>query len=138
VSEGPRSAAATVEPQQVVAALSAAMTTAVTTPSTPPAPAPVDDSQAAVVAIPDEDVPPPGWDRWVNLSEPPTGVLVVRMTAAWRWGARLTASRPRRHAGFSLLRMALRRIRSRSGSAPTHRRLTWPVPRRAGTVAGVP
>jgi hypothetical protein len=32
------------------------MTTAVTTPSIPPAPAPVDDSQAAVVEIPDEDV----------------------------------------------------------------------------------
>jgi hypothetical protein len=48
-----------VEPQQVVAALSAAMTTAVTAPSTPPAPAPVDDSQAAVVEILDEDVPLP-------------------------------------------------------------------------------
>jgi hypothetical protein len=60
-----------------VAALSA-----VTTPSIPPAPAPVDDSRAAVVEIPDEDVPPPGWDQWVNLPapapEPPTGVLVVR------------------------------------------------------------
>jgi hypothetical protein len=35
-----------------------------------------------VVEIPDEDVPPPGWDQWVNLPapapEPPTGVLVVR------------------------------------------------------------
>jgi hypothetical protein len=70
-----------VEPQQVVAALSAAMTTAVTASSTPSAPAPVDDSQAVVVEIPDEDVPPPGWDQWVNLPapapEPPTGVLVV-------------------------------------------------------------
>jgi hypothetical protein len=58
------------------------MTTAVTAPSTPPAPAPVDDSQAAAVEIPDEDVPPPGWDQWVNLPapapEPPTGVLLVR------------------------------------------------------------
>jgi hypothetical protein len=53
---------AVVEPQQVVAAQSAAMTTAVTAPSTPPAPAPVDDSQAAVMEIPDEDVLPPGWD----------------------------------------------------------------------------
>jgi hypothetical protein len=41
VSEGLRSTAAAVEPQQVVAALSAAMTTAVTVPLTPPAPAPV-------------------------------------------------------------------------------------------------
>jgi hypothetical protein len=58
------------------------MTTAVTAPSTPPAPASVDDSQAAVVEIPDEDIPPPAWDQWVNLPapapEPPTGVLVVR------------------------------------------------------------
>jgi hypothetical protein len=73
-----------VEPQQVVAALTAAMTTAVTAPSIPqaPAPAPVGGSQAAVVEIPDEDVPPPGWDLWVNLPapapKPPTGVLVVR------------------------------------------------------------
>jgi hypothetical protein len=71
-----------VEPQQVVAALTTAMTTAVTAPSIPPAPAPVDDNRAAVVEILDEDVPPPGWDQWVNLPapapEPPTGVLVVR------------------------------------------------------------
>jgi hypothetical protein len=36
------------------------MTTTVTASSTPPALAPVDDSQAAVEEIPDEDVPPPG------------------------------------------------------------------------------
>jgi hypothetical protein len=58
------------------------MTTAVTTPSTPLAPAPIVDSQAAVVEIPDKDVPPSGWDHWVNLPaptpEPPTGALVVR------------------------------------------------------------
>jgi hypothetical protein len=58
------------------------MTTAVTVPSVPPTPAPIDDSQATVVEIPDEDVPPPGWDQWVSLPtpapEPPTGVHVVR------------------------------------------------------------
>jgi hypothetical protein len=58
------------------------MITAVTAPSILPAPAPIHDSQAAVVEIPDEDVPPPGWDQWVYLPapapEPPTGVLVVR------------------------------------------------------------
>jgi hypothetical protein len=48
-----------VEPQQVVAALTVTMTMMITAPSIPPAPAPVDDSQEAVV-IPDEDVPPPG------------------------------------------------------------------------------
>jgi hypothetical protein len=74
--------ATAVEPQQVVAAQSVALTTAITVSSTPPAPAPVDDSQAAVVEIPDEDVPPPSRDQWVNLPapapEPPTGALVVR------------------------------------------------------------
>jgi hypothetical protein len=58
--EGLRSVAAAAEPQQVVAALTAAMTTAVTAPSILPAPAPVSDSQAAVVEIPDDDTPPPG------------------------------------------------------------------------------
>jgi hypothetical protein len=66
----------------VVAAQSAALTTAIAAPSTPPAPAPVGDSQAVVVEIPDEDVPLPGWDQWVNLPAPapelPTGALAVR------------------------------------------------------------
>jgi hypothetical protein len=82
MGEGTHSATAAVEPQQVVAAPSAVMTTAVTAPLVPPAPAPIDDSQATVVEISDEDVPPPGWDQWVSLPtpapEPPTGVLVVR------------------------------------------------------------
>jgi hypothetical protein len=69
-SKGPRSMAAAVEPQQVVAALTAAMTMAVTAPSIPPAPAPVGGSQAAVVEIQDEDTPPPGWDQWGNLPAP--------------------------------------------------------------------
>jgi hypothetical protein len=59
-----------VEPQQVVATLTVAMTMAVTAPSIPPAPAPVDDSRAVLVEIPDEDVPPPRWDQWVNLPAP--------------------------------------------------------------------
>jgi hypothetical protein len=81
MSEGPRSVATAVEPQQVVAALTAAMTTAVTAPSIPPAPTPVSGSQTAVVEIPDDDTPPPGWDQWGNLLAPapePPGVLVMR------------------------------------------------------------
>jgi hypothetical protein len=62
--------AAAVEPQHVVAAVTTAMTTVVTAPLIPSAPAPVDDRQAAVVEISDEDVPPPGWDQWVNLPAP--------------------------------------------------------------------
>jgi hypothetical protein len=66
-----------VEPQQAVAALTVAMTTTVTTPSIPPAPAPVSGSQAAVVEIPDNDTPPPGWDQWGSLPAPaPEGDLV--------------------------------------------------------------
>jgi hypothetical protein len=128
-SEGLHSAVAAAEPQQVVAQ-SAAMTTAITAPSTLLAAGPVDDSQAAVVEIPDEDALPPGWDQWVNLPalppEPPTGALVVRDDDR---GARPMAPRPRRHAGLSLLRTAPRRVRSRSGSVATRRRPTSPAPR---------
>jgi hypothetical protein len=57
------------------------MTTVVTALLAPPAPAPVDDSQAVVVEIPDDDVPPLGWDQWVSLPAPapesPTGALAV-------------------------------------------------------------
>jgi hypothetical protein len=85
-SEGPRSMVAAAEPQQVVAAQSAALTTAITALSALPVPTPVDESQAVVVEIPDEDVPPPGWDQWVNLPAPspelPTGALVVRDDSA--------------------------------------------------------
>jgi hypothetical protein len=79
-SKGSRSAAVAaesqqvamaVEPQHAVAAPSAAATTAVTTPLVPPAPAPTEDSRAAVLEIPDDDVPPPGWDQWVSLPRQP-------------------------------------------------------------------
>jgi hypothetical protein len=47
-----------------------------------PAPATAGSPRAAVVEVPDDDVPPPGWDQWVNLPasapEPPSGALVVR------------------------------------------------------------
>jgi hypothetical protein len=58
------------------------MTMAVTAPSISPAPAPISGSQAAVVEVPDNDTPPPGWNQWGSLPapalEPPVGVLVVR------------------------------------------------------------
>jgi hypothetical protein len=60
----------------------AAMTTAVTAPSISPAPVPTSGGQAAVVEVPDDDTPPPGWDQWGSLPapapEPPVGALVVR------------------------------------------------------------
>jgi hypothetical protein len=43
------------------------MTTAVTAPSISPTPALVSASQAAVVEVPDDDTPPPGWDHWGSL-----------------------------------------------------------------------
>jgi hypothetical protein len=55
---------------------------AVAAPSTLPAPATVGSLRAAVVEVPDDDVPPLGWDQWARLPasapEPPTGTLVVR------------------------------------------------------------
>jgi hypothetical protein len=56
------------------------ITTAVTAPSTSPVPAPAGSSRAAAVEIPDDDVPPSGWDQWASLPasapEPQAGALV--------------------------------------------------------------
>jgi hypothetical protein len=45
-------------------------------------PAPADSSRAAVVEIPDDDSPPPGWDQWVSFPtlspESQEGALVRR------------------------------------------------------------
>jgi hypothetical protein len=66
----------------VAAATTAVMTMAVTAPSILPAPALVSGNQVAVVEVPDDDVPPPGWGQWESLPapapEPPVGVLVMR------------------------------------------------------------
>jgi hypothetical protein len=132
-SEGPRSAAVAAESQQAVAVPSAAMTTAVAAPSVPPAPAPIDDSQAAVVEIPDNDVPPPGWDKWVSLlapaAEPPTGGVVVRDDGSAALGCPVDGTGPRHRAPPSQFRAAPRHIRSRSRSASAHRRPTLSRPR---------
>jgi hypothetical protein len=70
------------ELQQVATGTTTIMTMAVTAPSTSPVPVPVGGPQVAVAEIPDDDVPPPGWDQWVSqpfsAPEPPTGVLVMR------------------------------------------------------------
>jgi hypothetical protein len=48
----------------------------------PPAPVPTVVDQAAVVEIPEDDAPPPGWGQWENwpmpAPEPAAGVLVMR------------------------------------------------------------
>jgi hypothetical protein len=48
--------------------MAVAVTTAeaVTAPSTLPAPAVAGSSQAVVVEIPDDNVPPPDWDQWAG------------------------------------------------------------------------
>jgi hypothetical protein len=52
------------------------------TPAVPLEPVPTAIDQAAVVEIPDNDAPPPGWSQWENwpapAPEPAAGVLVVR------------------------------------------------------------
>jgi hypothetical protein len=87
-----RSAVATMEPsrgtdmatgsRQVAAAATAVTTTATTTPTVSPAPTPAGGDRAAVVEIPDDDAPPPGWGQWENwpapAPEPEAGVLVMR------------------------------------------------------------
>jgi hypothetical protein len=74
--------ATAVEPQEVVVALTAAMITTVTALSILPAPTLVNDSQAAVVEISDNDTPPSGWDSGGTCPhQPPSpwwGALVVR------------------------------------------------------------
>jgi hypothetical protein len=60
----------------------AATTAATVAPLVSPVPALADGNQAAVVEVPDDDVPPPGWGQWEILPapalEPLVGVLVMR------------------------------------------------------------
>jgi hypothetical protein len=88
----------------------------------------IDDSQAAVVEIPDDDVPPPGWDQWVSLPalapEASAGVLVVRDVGGAALGC------PADSAGASSSRATLptsggpaahpEQERERAGTPPAH------------------
>jgi hypothetical protein len=57
-------------------------------------PALAGSSQATAVEIPDDDVPPPGWDQWASLPtpapEPQAGELVRR------WDSHMAAGGSRR------------------------------------------
>jgi hypothetical protein len=68
--------------QQEATAAAAATTAANVAPTVPPGPVPTAVDQAAVVEIPDDDAPPPGWGQWENwpapAPEPAAGVLVMR------------------------------------------------------------
>jgi hypothetical protein len=78
----PRRLATAAELQQVATVVTATTVTAVAAPLTSPAPAAAGSPRAAVVEVPDDDVPPPGWDQWESLPasapEASTGALVVR------------------------------------------------------------
>jgi hypothetical protein len=82
MGESPHSVAVATEPQQEATAEAAITTTATTTPTVPPALAPTSGDRTAVVEIPDDNAPPPGWGQWRNwpapAPEPAVGVLVMR------------------------------------------------------------
>jgi hypothetical protein len=70
-------------------------------------PALASSSQATAVEIPDDDVPPPGWDQWASLPtpapEPQAGALVRRwdghmVAGGSRHGAEASSSRAGRPA----------------------------------------
>jgi hypothetical protein len=70
------------EPRQAATVTTATTTTVVAEPLTPPVPTVAGSPRAAVVEVPDDDVPPPGWDQWASLPasapEASAGALVVR------------------------------------------------------------
>jgi hypothetical protein len=78
----PRQLAAAVEPQQAASVTAATAAMAVAAPPTLPTPTAAGSPRAVVVEIPDDDVPPPGWDQWASPAasapEASAGALVVR------------------------------------------------------------
>jgi hypothetical protein len=76
-----RQAATAAEPRKAATVTTATTATVVAVPSTPPAPAAAGSPRAVVVEVPDDDVPPHGWDQWASLPasapEALTGALVV-------------------------------------------------------------
>jgi hypothetical protein len=57
----------------VASATTTVLTVATTASSALPASAPAGGDQVAVVDVPDDDVPPPGWGQWENLPTPALG-----------------------------------------------------------------
>jgi hypothetical protein len=64
-TEAARQAVTAVEARQAPAATEAQQ--AAMAMVAPPEPALTGSSQATAVEIPDDDVPPPGWDQWASL-----------------------------------------------------------------------
>jgi hypothetical protein len=71
----PRQLAMTVEPQQAESVTAATTAVAVVASPTLPAPTAAGSPRAVVVEIPDDDVPPLGWDQWASsLVSAPRGL----------------------------------------------------------------
>jgi hypothetical protein len=100
-----RPAATAARVQQEEAAAVVITTVAAVVLSTLLAPAPAGSSRAMAVEIPDDDVPPPGWDLWASLPTPApapqTGALVRR------WDGCMVAGRPGRGTEASSSRAGL-------------------------------
>jgi hypothetical protein len=81
-SEPLRGAAEAMGSRLEVAAVVEATVAATASPAVPSEPNPTAVDQAAMVEIPDDNDPPPGWGQWENwptpAPEPAVGVLVVR------------------------------------------------------------
>jgi hypothetical protein len=102
MSEPQHGAAVATGSRQEVAVVVAATIAATAVSAFPPAPVPIAVDQVAVVEIPDDDIPPPGWGQWENwptpAPEPAAGVLVMRedgcvMPRQPTHGAEATSSR---------------------------------------------
>jgi hypothetical protein len=127
-SEPPHGAAVATGSRQEVAAVVAAIAAATTASAVPPAPVPTAVDQAAVVEIPDDDAPPPGWGQWEDWSaptpKPAVGVLVIREDGCVmpQWpthGAEASSSR----AGLPAPDATVARL-EQGGSPPARRRPT--------------
>jgi hypothetical protein len=107
--------------------MAATTVVAVAAPPTSPAPAAAGSPRAVVVEIPEDDVPPPGWDQWASLpaSAPKAsvGALVARGGIGAALGARLMVPGPHRRTPDP------RRVRS--GRMRVRRRPTLSRPRRS-------
>jgi hypothetical protein len=97
--------AATTAPQQELEATEARSEAVVVAQQEP---ALAGSSQATAVEIPDDDIPPPGWDQWASLPtpapEPQAGAL------ARRWDGRMVAG-GRRHGAEASSSHAAPRLR---------------------------
>jgi hypothetical protein len=122
-------ASAEVQPETVVAApqqepaAAVARTEAATVVQHGPALA--GSSQATAVEIPDDDVPPPGWDQWASLPTPAPELQAGALVR--RWDDHMVAGGPRHGAEASSSRAATLALGEECVDAPP----TSPTPKRS-------